>query len=155
MKLIREVRSDLFSGTIGLSPAPRSDAEFEIWRQWQPTYVLTLIPDDELEMLGIPDIEERVNSFPAKWKHLAISDFQIPTSQFEIIWDAVSSELKSCLENGGKILVHCRMGQGRSGTVAGRLLKLFGLSGDDAIRQVRLAQAAAIETEGQEAHLRD
>ena len=52
------------------------------------------------------------------------------------------------------MLVHCKGGLGRAGTVAARLLVELGASPDDAIRRVRDARSRhAIETASQEAHV--
>ena len=52
------------------------------------------------------------------------------------------------------MLVHCRGGLGRAGTVAARLLVEFGEGPDEAMRRVREARSRyAIETKSQEAHV--
>ena len=54
------------------------------------------------------------------------------------------------LRRGERVLVHCRGGLGRAGSVAARLLVEFGAAPVDAIAQVRVARPGAIETREQE-----
>jgi protein-tyrosine phosphatase len=51
------------------------------------------------------------------------------------------------------VLVHCRGGVGRAGTVAARILVELGTPATEAVRQVRAARAGAIETRSQLEHV--
>jgi ADP-ribosyl-[dinitrogen reductase] hydrolase len=51
------------------------------------------------------------------------------------------------------VLVHCRGGLGRAGTVAGALLIKLGETPERALRKVRAARPRAGETLGQERYL--
>jgi hypothetical protein len=59
------------------------------------------------------------------------------------------------IRNGARVVVHCKGGLGRAGTVASLLLLGSGTapSADDAMRQVRAVRRGAIETSAQEAFL--
>ncbi len=63
-------------------------------------------------------------------------------------------ELRRRLAEGARVLIHCRAGLGRTGTVAARLLVEHGLDPEAAILRVRQSRPAAIETAGQEAYVR-
>jgi ADP-ribosyl-[dinitrogen reductase] hydrolase len=52
------------------------------------------------------------------------------------------------------VLVHCKGGLGRAGTVAALMLLELGMTPSDAIRMVRQARKGAIETPGQEQYVR-
>ena len=52
------------------------------------------------------------------------------------------------------MLLHCRGGLGRAGTIAARLLVELGVQPDDAIRRVRDAHEGTIENDSQLAHVR-
>lgn len=59
------------------------------------------------------------------------------------------------IERGGRVLIHCLAGYGRSGTIAaGYLAFKYRLSGDEAIMRVRSQRPGAIETFSQEAVIR-
>jgi ADP-ribosyl-[dinitrogen reductase] hydrolase len=57
------------------------------------------------------------------------------------------------LQTGGSVLIHCRGGLGRTGTIAARLLVELGWQPRAAIEAVRGARPGAIETPQQERHV--
>jgi len=66
----------------------------------------------------------------------------------------VAATLRQRVTAGGRVLVHCRGGLGRAGTVAACLLVEFGVRPEEAIQRVRIARPNAIETSAQERHVR-
>jgi ADP-ribosyl-[dinitrogen reductase] hydrolase len=59
-------------------------------------------------------------------------------------------KLRSILRRGLDVLVHCRGGLGRAGTIAARLLVELGMEPTKAIASVRAVRPGAIETSDQE-----
>ena len=53
------------------------------------------------------------------------------------------------------MVVHCKGGLGRAGTVAALMLVELGMAPDEAIRTVRAARKGAIETREQERYIRE
>src|SRR5262249_21680912 len=88
-----------------------------------------------------------------QWFHLPIPDGAIPSSEFEADWAVVGEGLRARLRNGFNILVHCKGGLGRAGTVAARLLIELGMTPRTAVRSVREARPGAIETPEQHEHV--
>jgi ADP-ribosyl-[dinitrogen reductase] hydrolase len=84
------------------------------------------------------------------WFHLPIVDVSIPDERFEQAWDVAGEELRSILRGGSSVLVHCRGGVGRAGTIAARLLVELGMEPARAIASVRAVRPGAIETSDQE-----
>ena len=84
------------------------------------------------------------------WFHLPIVDVSIPSEKFEQEWDVAGEELRSNLRRKLDVLVHCRGGLGRAGTIAARLLIELGMEPKKAIATVRAARPGAIETSQQE-----
>ena len=84
------------------------------------------------------------------WFHLPIVDVSIPDEQFEQEWDIAGEELRSMLRRRLDVLVHCRGGLGRAGTIAARLLVELGMEPTKAIASVRAVRPGAIETSDQE-----
>jgi hypothetical protein len=74
----------------------------------------------------------------------------IPDERFEEQWDVVDEKLRTILRCGSDVLVHCRGGLGRAGTVAARLLVELGMDPRKAIAAVREVRPGAIEILEQE-----
>ena len=84
------------------------------------------------------------------WFHLPIVDVSIPDERFEEEWDVAGEKLRSMLRRRLDVLVHCRGGLGRAGTIAARLLVELGMEPTKAIASVRAVRPGAIETPDQE-----
>jgi ADP-ribosyl-[dinitrogen reductase] hydrolase len=87
------------------------------------------------------------------WFHLPVVDASIPDERFEHRWIVAGEELRSLLGRGLDVLVHCRGGLGRAGTIAARLLIELGMEPTNAIATVRRVRPGAIETSDQEKFL--
>lgn len=122
------------------------EADLDAIARWQPSAMLTLIEDHEFEMLGVPQLGERVRARGIAWHHLPIVDLQAPDERFELLWVERGPGLVGLLREGGRVLVHCRGGLGRAGTVAALMLVEMGVTCEEAVRRVRTARAGTIET---------
>ena len=76
-----------------------------------------------------------------------------PGDAFERQWGEKGEKIKDSLSSGGRVLLHCRGGLGRAGTVAARILVEFGYAPDVAIEAVRRARPGAIENSIQERYV--
>ncbi|SLN58786.1 hypothetical protein ROG8370_02684 [Roseovarius gaetbuli] len=126
------------------------DLDVEAIKTWGASAVLTLLEDHEFEMLSVPRLGESVAASGIEWHQLPIRDLDVPTLEAMEHWRAVSPKLHQIMERGGRIVVHCRGGLGRAGTVAALLLIERGRSAPDAINDVRSIRPGAIETAEQE-----
>ena len=82
-----------------------------------------------------------------------VTDRGIPDAS--AFWSLVS-ELKALLGEGTNVVVHCRMGIGRSSLVAAGVLVDEGMSADDAWSAISQARGLAVpDTDEQRAWLRD
>ena len=88
------------------------------------------------------------------WLHLPIVDADIPNAAFEQSWRDAGPRLRAWLGEGRRILLHCRGGLGRTGTIAARLLIELGMEPGAAVTAVRAARAGTLETRSQEAYVR-
>ena len=122
-------------------------------RDWPATTVVTLIEDQEFQRLEVESLPEEVRRRGMEWLHLPIVDCRAPDSRFISAWHAVGPRLHRKLAEGENILIHCRGGLGRSGTVAAQLLIEVGVDCREAIRQVRAARRYAIDSGEQEGYL--
>jgi ADP-ribosyl-[dinitrogen reductase] hydrolase len=75
----------------------------------------------------------------------------VPDAAFERAWrEDAGPRLHALLAQRRDIVLHCRAGLGRTGTIAARLLVETGTPPDAAIRAIRAARPGAIETPAQE-----
>ncbi len=143
-------------GRIGLTILPgRKDRErsleddvTEISRQGI-THVLSLITPDEYTQYGVQKLPEALSAAGIEARAFPILDQGIPAPEAlgeQLAW------MDEKVSAGGRLLVHCVGGLGRSGTVAAAFLKnKRGLRAEDAIARVREARGPrAIENSRQE-----
>lgn len=130
------------------------DTDLSALRDWGASLVLTLIERHEFDLLGVPDLGERVVTHGMNWAHLPIRDVDVPASPFESGWPDVRDDLISRLEEGERIVVHCQGGLGRAGLVSALILIETDVPAEAAIRTVREARPGAIETRAQESYVR-
>lgn len=129
--------------------------DLDVIQAWGTTAVVTLVEGHELISLGVPDLGERIVERGLQWHHLPIADLNPPGPSFEEGWRAVVEPLRRLIGDGGRVLVHCRGGLGRAGTVAACLLIELGDAPVVAVRRVRAVRPHAIETAAQERYVRD
>jgi|SRR5665213_1591237 len=119
-------------------------------RDWGAAAVVTLLEPKELTLLRVERLGEEILRRNMRWFHLPIADVSVPDEQFEQEWDSAGEELRSMLRRRLDVLVHCRGGLGRAGTIAARLLVELGTEPTKAIASVRAVRPGAIETSDQE-----
>ena len=123
-------------------------------RDWGAAAIVTLLEPKELTLLRVEHLGEEVLRRNMLWFNLPIVDVSIPNEQFNLKWDTAGEELRSILRSGSDVLVHCRGGLGRAGTIAARLLIELGMEPETAIARVRAVRPGAIETSEQERFVR-
>lgn len=121
---------------------------------WKAGLVVTLMERHEFVLLRVPDLPERVLAHGMDWVHLPIRDVDIPAASFDAVWEDVRADMMTRLKAGGRVVLHCRGGLGRTGIVAALLLIESGMHADTAILTVRRARPGAIETAAQERYVR-
>lgn len=120
---------------------------------WGATAVVTLVEQHELDRLGVSDLGAQVQARHMDWLHLPIPDVTAPGSDFEWAWVEAGAALRARLRSGFSVVVHCKGGLGRAGTVAARLMVELGHDPRSAVAAVRAARPGAIETSAQQAHV--
>ena len=129
------------------------DADLDAIRGWGATAVVSLVTAREIDYLKVPDLGKAVRGRHMEWWHTPIPDGEPPDPAFERRWAVAGEAIRDRLRLGFDVLVHCKGGLGRAGTVAARLLVELGERPDEAIRRVREVRPGAIENEAQEAHV--
>ena len=129
------------------------EADLAVITAWRPTVVVTLIEAEEFTILQTPRLGEQFRAAGLEWRHLPIRDLHAPDPRFERAWTFAGAEMRDLLSRGGRVLVHCRGGRGRTGLVACRLLTELGEPAEAALRRVRAAREGAVETTPQLEHV--
>jgi protein-tyrosine phosphatase len=132
------------------------DTDFAVIHAWGATHLVTLVETWELTELDVCDLPQRAAMFGVVWHHAPIRDGGIPDERFDIAWKNMLPQLRDALDRGEGVVVHCKGGLGRAGTVASLLLGTYekGLSADAIMALVREVRPNAVETVVQEQYLR-
>jgi len=122
-------------------------------RDWGAAAVVTLMEEHELARYEVAAMGAEVAARGMAWLHLPIVDADVPREAFEAAWREAGPRLRALLGEGRRVLLHCRGGLGRTGTIAARLLVELGTAPAGAVAAVRAARAGTIETRAQEAYV--
>ena len=156
-------------GRIGLTLCPgkkQTDALSSVWdrsldddmeaiKAFGAAALVTLMPDSELQSLHVSphQIRDKASESGIAWYQLPIPDAGRPDNSFEDLWADGGPRLRALLKAGHNIVIHCKGGLGRTGTVAARLLIEFGVDPQMAIQSVRKARPGSIENDLQEKYV--
>jgi ADP-ribosyl-[dinitrogen reductase] hydrolase len=142
-------------------PCERSlEADLRAIQEWGAGVIVTLMEDREIDDLKVFGLRKAVPAHGMSWWHLPVQD-GLPleyhgdgfTERGDDRWCAPCALLREFLHKGGRVLIHCRGGLGRTGTLAARLLIEDGVPPKTALREVRRVRPGAVETDAQERYL--
>ncbi|MFZ7091859.1 protein-tyrosine phosphatase family protein [Primorskyibacter sp. 2E233] len=140
-------------GILALSPLPGAGGDYKgdlmHIASWKPAFVVSLVTNVELFEAGATSLGQDIVEHGTRWVHMPIRDFGAPNSNFEDAWPDTSERARRALLGGGRVLLHCRGGCGRSGMVALRLMIEAGEAPDEALERLRSVRPCAIETDEQ------
>jgi len=140
-------------GTLALAPLPGTSgdraADMAHLRDWKPALVLSLTTEAEMVAQGAADVGAEVQDMGTRWIAFPVADMGVPDRESAADWRAASAAARAALRGGGRVLVHCRAGCGRSGMVALRLMVECGERPEAALRRLRAMRPCAVETEAQ------
>jgi protein-tyrosine phosphatase len=140
-------------GRIGIAPLPgregRLAADVATIAAWRPSVVVSMTEDDEMAQAGAAGLPARLAALDLVWRHFPVVDFGTP-ERGDTRWPVLAAELHAALDAGGRVLLHCHGGKGRSGMAAMRLLVERGLSPAEALVAARTARPGSVETADQE-----
>jgi len=131
------------------------EADLAVVRNWGVRDFVSLIETHEMVELGVEGLPARVREHGMRWHHLPIVDQHTPDASFEALWAETLPMLLDTLKGGGGVIVHCKGGLGRAGTVGARLLLAADpqVTAKEAIAKVREVRPGAIENQAQEHHV--
>ena len=143
----------LAGGLLALCPLPGSggdyDGDLEQIGAWKPGLVISLTTAEEHAAAGGHRLGCDIQSMASRWIHLPVPDFDVPPPQVAMRWPAASQSARKALEGGGRVLMHCKGGCGRSGMAALRLMIECGEVPAQALARLRGVRPCAVETQAQ------
>ncbi|CUH66190.1 hypothetical protein TG4357_02297 [Thalassovita gelatinovora] len=140
-------------GILAICPLPGRggsyDEDIEHLREWTPSLMISLTTEAEMVSEGAAHLGPDMIESGCRWVHMPVPDFGVPDPDFTAQWPEVSHTALTALKGGGRVVVQCRGGCGRSGMVALRLMVEAGEEGEAALARLRAARPCAVETEAQ------
>ncbi len=139
---------------LGISRLPGLQGNFlddiEKIFNWKPATIISLTEQKEIDNLGASDFISLIEKEKIPWLQFPIKDFGIVDKAQEILWEPISKNIHQKIKAGGRILVHCRGGCGRTGMIVLRIMIEFGEDPDEALERLRRIRPCAVETKAQE-----
>ncbi|MGH1354595.1 MAG: protein-tyrosine phosphatase family protein [Thalassovita sp.] len=143
----------LGDGILALAPLPgrngNYEADLEHLREWQPAIVISMTTEAEMVAHGAHDLGQDLRNSGTRWVHLPVADFGAPGAQVVVQWPEISQAARNALDGGGRVLIHCKGGCGRSGMAALRLMIDAGEPPTEALAHLRRVRPCAVETQAQ------
>ena len=148
-------------GRIGMTIAPGKkadgwwdrdlDTDLERLRaEYGCDLLASLMEDDEYRWLQIEDIFVRAPAHGIAVLRFPIEDARPPRDGEMPQFIELIGQILEAARGGQTVVIHCRGGLGRTGTVAAASLVALGHAPAEAIARVRAARPGAVETRGQE-----
>ncbi|MCB1363208.1 MAG: protein phosphatase [Rhodobacteraceae bacterium] len=140
-------------GTLAICQMPGSGGAYgddlDLIHEWRPGLVISLTTEAEMLEAGARHLGADIQCIASRWAHLPIPDMGVPAPEVEARWPAVSLSARQALAGGGRVLIHCRGGCGRSGMAALRLMVECGEPAGPALAHLRAVRPCAVETDAQ------
>ena len=153
------------SGKLGMTLAPgiKADTIHGAWR-WErdlrtdmrklkglgTDVLFSVMEEHEYQDFEIPDLYEAEEIEGIEILRFAIRDMGIPEEAKAEDYGARIRQIVDLLRGGKIVVVHCRGGLGRTGTVAACVLVALGCSAREAVDVVRGTRKGTIQTDEQE-----
>ncbi|SHL37912.1 Dual specificity phosphatase, catalytic domain [Roseovarius marisflavi] len=140
-------------GILALAPLPGGagsyDADLAHLHDWRPALVISMTTLAEMTASGAADLGADLQENGTRWAHVPVEDYGVPNPEVTDIWEAAAQAALLALQGGGRVLIHCRGGCGRSGMAALRLMIEAGEDPDAALKRLRAVHPCAVETDEQ------
>ncbi len=93
-----------------------------------------------------------LEEFGFDYHHIPVEDFSAP--EMDQVEEFVAI-VKKAKEEGGRVVVHCAAGRGRTGTMLACYFVSMGMTPEEALAKVRALRPGSVETELQEDAVRE
>ena len=144
----------LAAGLVGLCPMRGRGgdlrADIALLAGWNTELVVSLVESTELATLGGAGLPDMLAGAGIDWQHFPIRDFDIPSKTAQVGWARLSTRISGLLRQGGRVVLHCRGGCGRTGMMALRLMVEQGEDPGAALLRLRALRPCAVETDAQQ-----
>lgn len=138
-------------GVLGISPMPgrtrHYGADWPRLLDWSPDLVVSMCAQAELDRKGAGSLGADLAQAGIAWLHFPVADYGVPAPRVD--WQPVRDVGLTRLRGGGRVLVHCFGGCGRSGMMCLRLMIAAGEAPDAALARLRAVRPCAVETDAQ------
>lgn len=141
-------------GALGMAPAPGQGgdvhAAVEGLREDEGIdALLLLLDDDELDQLGLTDLPEAAAAAGLDLLRYPIPDLSVPEDP--LTFGEVLDDVLARVREGQRVVVACRGGFGRTGTVTACVLRQADVAPEEAVAIVRETRPGTIERDSQAA----
>ncbi len=133
-------------GAIAIAPRPRGNdwlaGEIKKWQETGIKTVVSLLEKEEIQELGLTNEPALCGQHRMEYIHFPIKDRTVPAD--EIAVSKLVERLKEKMNQGEKVVVHCRMGIGRASLIVGAVLVEKGAAADYVIRTTAKARGVKV-----------
>lgn len=140
-------------GILGISPMPGRGGHYAEdiahMKDWKPALVISMVTEVEMVAAGAGNLGTDLLYSGARWHHIPCNDMSVPGPDLMPAWRAASAPAASALKGGGRVLIHCMGGCGRSGMAALKLMVACGERPGPALKRLRAVRPCAVETDEQ------
>lgn len=126
------------------------DLDLRAIKAWGADTLVTLLEEHEFAELSVEELGQTCREAGLEWVLIPIVDGAAPDRRFSESWATIGRSIASALASGRSIVIHCKGGLGRTGTIAAVLLQEAGMESAAALELIRRARPGAIETKEQE-----
>jgi protein-tyrosine phosphatase len=145
-------------GRLAISNRPRGgdwlDDEIRGWRDARLDMIVSLLENEEERQLGLGEEGRLSQANRMRFVSFPIPDRGVPMSARDTV--SLLANIRSALEHGHNVAVHCRQGVGRSAVIAAGALMNAGVEASEAMNTVGAARGLPVpETPQQREWLRN
>ncbi|WP_375751879.1 phosphatase [Vibrio sp. HN007] len=111
--------------------------------------IVTALDKEEMEKVGVAALPEMTEALGMTWFNQPIEDDQAPGEEFDARWEVISPKVQEMLKQGGKVVLHCLGGSGRTGILAAHILLEQGWDLETIKREVKALRPGAFTKQPQ------